>query len=224
MTIVLSAILFYFLNVLFFLFVVSLLSFISVSILLLLKIEIRQWLVLLVALPIIIGFQFFLDKQMDAIELRETDIVIKGNGEIVKNTANKHLVTTDKDLFIAIDGIKPYEEKFSYTFQTEDGQQQAIDILISFHETDMETIRNNFQVFKEVLQSIDNDPVRYFSRYSYYTDVVESRLQSEISEKVASLKKEELTTAIMVNIIETVGAQLLNDEERKLFSIELISE
>jgi hypothetical protein len=169
----------------------------------------------------LIGTQFILENHYRIFYPDESDIVIKGNGEVVENATNKRLITTDKDLFVYIGGGIPFQDTMSYSFDTKDGQTYDVEILIYFHETDIETIMKAFQVFKGIVEPYDNSLVNYFSSSSYYIEVVEEKVREEVSQQIGKVKKDELTREMMVEIIETFESQVLNEFEKKLFSIHL---
>ncbi|MDL4842439.1 hypothetical protein [Aquibacillus rhizosphaerae] len=185
------------------------------------KINAKQWLIGIVVFLALIGTQFILQNHFRVLYPVENDIVIKGNGEIVEHAKNTHLITTDKDLFIYVgDGI-PFRDIMSYSFDTKDGQTHDVKILITFPQTDFETIRKSYQVFSEVVESYDNSLVYYFSSFSYFTEVVEEKFRDEFSRQIGNVKKDEISKVMMVDLINNFESKILNEHEKKMFSIEL---
>ncbi|MFC0561987.1 hypothetical protein [Halalkalibacter alkalisediminis] len=222
MTIVLPNWLHSILSILWIVFLIILYSYIVTKAFEIFKIKANQWLIGVVVFLALIGTQFILENHYRIFYLNESDIVIKGNGETVENATNKRLITTNKDSFVYIGGGIPFQDTMSYSFDTKDGQKHDVEILIYFHETDVETITKAFQVFKEVVEPYDNSLVYYFSSSSYYSEVVEEKFRDEVSHQIKKVKKDELTKEMMVEIVETFESQVLNEHEKKLFSIHLI--
>lgn len=100
----------------------------------------NQFVIGAVAFLALTGTQLILENYYRVFYLNESDIVIKGNGETIENTVNKRLFTTDKEVFVYIGGGIPYQDTLPYSFNTKDGKTHDIQILIYFHEADIETI------------------------------------------------------------------------------------
>ncbi|GAE37468.1 hypothetical protein [Halalkalibacter akibai] len=202
-------------------FLVGLYIYLVAKVFKLFKIKLNQWLIGAIAILALIGTQLILENHYRIFYPQENDIVIKASGEIVENATNKKLITTDKDSLVYIGGGIPFQDTLPYSFKTNDGHSHDIQLLIYFQEAEIQTIMKAFQVYKGVVETHGNSPVYYFSSSSYYSEVVEEKYREEVSQQIGKVKRDDLTRERMGEIIETSQSQILNEYEKKLYTITL---
>ncbi|MFV8830224.1 hypothetical protein [Alkalihalobacterium sp. APHAB7] len=186
-----------------------------------LKIKANHWVIGGITLLALIGTDYLLEDEYRVFYPVEHDLVIKGDGSIVENAANKGLITTDKDLFVYIRASIPFEDTISYSFETKDGQKTDFEIILSYSETDVISIIQSFQAYNELVDLEDISPIKYFSSTGYYIDVVEETFTEIVGQYIQQYKSEELTTEILIEIVKTFESEVLNEHEKNLFSMEL---
>ncbi|MDE5416035.1 hypothetical protein [Alkalihalobacterium chitinilyticum] len=186
-----------------------------------LKIKANHWVIGGITLLALIWTSNVLEGQYRVFYPAEHDLVIKGDGSIVENAANKRLITTDKGLFVFIRASIPFEDTMSYSFETKDGQKTDFEIILSYSETDVISIIQSFQAYKELVDLEDISSMKYFSSTGYYIDVVEETFTELVSQQIQQYKAEELTNEIRMEIVKTFESEVLNDHEKNLFSMEL---
>lgn len=186
-----------------------------------LKFKHNKWVIGAIVFIALISTQNFIIKQYKMFIPHEGDIVVKGNGEIIENATDKIIWTTDENLFVFIGSHLPSEHSVTYPFMTKDGEKQHIELSINFHETDIETLRYAFQIYKEVGEPIDEKLVKFFSSTIYFDEALEERLKKEIGQQISDATKEELTKERLEEMITMFETHNLHEFERNWFSIQL---
>lgn len=201
-------------------FFIGIYNYVAVKFFKLFKIEENRWIKRALVLFALVGTLFMIDHHHRELLLQKGDLVIKGNGEIVE-AACKKVITTDKDTFVYNGEGIPFQDRKTYTFATKDGQLADVEILISFHEIDAQTIIKAFQVYNEMVEPYDKSFINFFSSLSYYDEIVEKKLKEQFRQKIGNINKEELSEEMLVEIIENFESIILDEHDRNMFSFHL---
>lgn len=178
------------------------------------------WVAALIIIPAVVGTILFLENQYKVIYPIDYDIVINGKGEIVGNTLNKRLATTDNDLFVYKNSPIP-QDTVVYTFDTKDGQEQEVEILLTYPEADVETIIKFFHKYKEVAEATENnESIDYFANLYYYQEIVEDEFERYVSQQIGGWNKEDVTNDVLAEVIETFMTEKVQEHEKEFFTIE----